>query len=129
MFTVIVEKAASFNSKEIFTLERGDKSASVTHEVVADFEEKAKTATKKFSLTDSKKIFNAFAALDFSKIFKESGELIGCDGWTLRCTLRNGTNELAVELWCPCEDVSKPETTKLIKACELVESFFQKENL
>ncbi len=129
MFTITIEIYENWKPKNIYTLERGEKSASITHEIDEGFEEKTKPITKKIPLTDSQKIFEAFAALDFSKIFQESGDLVGCDGWTLRCTLRNITNELEVEIWCPEEDESKPETTKLVKTCEKVEAFFQKESL
>lgn len=37
-------------------------------------------------------------------------------------------NQVSVNVWCPNINTTKPETTKLVKACELLESVFGKAN-
>ena len=86
---------------------------------------KVKPETKKLSHTDFSPIYDAFNHLDFTKAWKESGDFAGCDGWTLKCTISNVSSEISVQLWCPEKDHSKPETTKLVEACEKVFSLFE----
>ena len=125
MFTVIVEKEDGFRNKETYTLEPDY--SSLTYEAEG-FNKKSKPVNKSISQTDAKKINEAFSALDFSKIFKETDDLLGCDGWTLTCTLEFRMNQVSVDVWCPNDSSSKPETAKLVKACELLESVFGKAN-
>lgn len=125
MFTVIVEKEDGFRNKENYTLEPDY--SSLTYEAEG-FNKKSKPVKKTISQTDIKKINEAFSALDFSKIFKETDDLLGMDGWTLTCTLEFRMNQVSVDVWCPNDSSSKPETAKLVKACELLESVFGKAN-
>ena len=125
MFTVIVEKEDGFRNKETYTLEPDY--SSLTYEAEG-FNKKSKPVKKTISQTDIKKINEAFSALDFSKIFKETDDLLGMDGWTLTCTLEFRMNQVSVDVWCPNDSSSKPETAKLVKACELLESVFGKAN-
>lgn len=123
MFTVIVEKEDGFRNKETYTLEPDY--SSLTYEAEG-FNKKSKPVKKTISQIDIKKINEAFSALDFSKIFKETDDLLGMDGWTLTCTLEFRMNQVSVDVWCPNDSSSKPETAKLVKACELLESVFGK---
>ncbi len=122
MFTVIVEKEDGFRNKETYTLYSDI--CSISYETEG-FNKKSKLLNKSISQTDAKKINDAFSALDFSKIFKETDDLLGCDGWTLTCTLEFRMNQVSVDVWCPNDSSKKPETTKLVKACELLESVFE----
>ncbi len=125
MFTVIVEKEDGFKNKETYTLD-SDR-CSISYEAEG-FNKKSKPVDKSISQTDAKKINEAFSALDFSKIFKETDDLLGMDGWTLTCTLEYRMNQISIDVWCPNNSSTKHETTKLVKACELLESFFEKAN-
>ena len=84
-----------------------------------------KAEIKKLSHTEFRPIYDAFDVLDFTNIYKESGDLVGYDGWTLKCTISNIMSEISVKLWCPSESPEKPETTKLLQACEKVFSLFE----
>ena len=121
MLTIIIEKQEGWKPREIFKVERGDDSSLVTHEF-EDFY-KTKPVKKKIPVAEYQKIAALFEALDFLKIFKEGND--GLDGWTLQCTLQNGISAASVTIWCPEKDQSKPETTKLLEACEKVFSLFE----
>ena len=127
MFTLIFEKTDSYENKKIYTLEP-DGSSSILASKSEDFNKKGKYVRKNISLAVTKKINDAFSALDFSKIFKETDDLIGNDGWTITCTLEFRMNQVSIDVWCPKGGSSKPETTKLVKACELFESIFEQTN-
>ena len=64
------------------------------------------------------------AAQILTKVFKESSDLVGCDGWTLRCTISKCMSDISVMLWCPSKSREIPETTKLLKACDMVFKMF-----
>lgn len=125
MFTVIIEKEDGFRNKETYTLDPDRFSLSYEAE---GYNKKSKPVNKTVSQTDANKINEAFSALDFSKIFKETDDLLGMDGWTLTCTLEFRMNQVSVDVWCPNDSSSKPETVKLVKACELLESVFKQAN-
>ena len=86
---------------------------------------KVKPETKQLSHVEFRPIFETFNDLDFTKAWKESGDFIGCDGWTLKCTISNISSEISVKLWCPSDSPETPETTKLLHACEKVFSLFE----
>ena len=86
---------------------------------------KEKAETKKLTHTDFRPIFDAFNELDFTKAWKESGDIVGMDGWTLKCTISNVSSEISVQLWCPSDSPETPETTKILQACEKVFSLFE----
>ena len=119
MLELTIEKDTSFEGTETITIIQGNGTADFVYEVVG-FKYNQKPVTKKTSCSESRLIFEAFEALNFTEIFKESGVFFGCDGWTLKCTLRICSNILSVSLWCPAKDTSKPETKKLLEACEMV---------
>lgn len=125
MNTIIIEADVGYLwKKEIYTVEGGDRSSAVTYETEG-FGKRKKPVTKKIPVSDYQKIADAFSDLDFSEICKESSDLMGCDGWTLKCTFRKGMTVLSIVLWCPSKDKSIPETTKLLEACDLVTGMFE----
>ena len=127
--SITIEKEVSYMGRiDIYTIKYDDKSIPITHKVSGFMHKKVKPETKKLSHTDFSPIYDAFNHLDFTKAWKESGDFAGCDGWTLKCTISNEVSEIseiAVKLWCPEKDHSKPETTKLLEACEKVFSLFE----
>lgn len=124
--SIIIEKEVSYMGRtDIYTIEQGDKSIPITHEVCGFMHKKVKPEIKKITHTEFRPIFDAFDGLDFTKAWKESGDLVGCDGWTLKCTISNVMSETSVKLWCPSESSDTPETTKILQACEKVFSLFE----
>ena len=124
--SITIEKEVSYiGRKDIYIIEQGDKSVLITHKVGGFMHKKEKAETKKLTHTDFRPIFDAFNELDFTKAWKESGDIVGYDGWTLKCTISNVSSEISVQLWCPSDSPETPETTKLIKACEKVFSLFE----
>ena len=130
MYTSItIERDVSYiGRKDTFTIENGDNSIPITLEVGGFMHKKVKPVTKKLSHTDFCPILDAFNALDFTKVYQESGDLVGCDGWTLRCTISNVMSEISVQVWCPSESPEAPATTKLLQACNMVFDLFPKED-
>ena len=125
MLTITIEKEASYMGRiDIYTIKYEDKSIPITHKVSGFMHKKVKPETKRLSHTDFSPVYDAFNDLDFTKAWKESGDFVGCDGWTLKCTISNVSSEISVQLWCPEKHQSKPETTKLLEACEKVFSLF-----
>lgn len=124
--SITIEKEVSYmGRKDIYTIEQGEKSIPITHKVGGFMHKKVKSEIKKLSHTDFRPIFDAFNDLDFTKAWKESGDIVGYDGWTLKCTISNVSSEISVQLWCPSEFPENPETTKLLKACEKVFDLFE----
>ena len=124
--SITIEKDVSYmGRKDIYIIEQGNKSIPITHKVGGFMHKKAKSEIKKLSHTDFRPIFDAFNDLDFTKAWKESGDIVGYDGWTLKCTISNVSSEISVQLWCPAESPENPETTKLLQACEKVFSLFE----
>lgn len=124
--SITIEKEVTYmGRKDIYIIEQGDKSIPITHKVGGFMHKKAKSEIKKLSHTDFRPIFDAFNDLDFTKAWKESGDIVGYDGWTLKCTISNVSSEISVQLWCPSESPENPETTKLLKACEKVFDLFE----
>ena len=123
--SITIEKEVSYMGRtDIYIIEQGDKSIPITHEVGGFMHKKEKPETNKLSHTDFRPIFDAFNDFDFTKAWKESGDLVGCDGWSLKCTISNVMSEISVKLWCPSESSETPETTKILQACEKVFSLF-----
>lgn len=123
--SITIEKEVSYMGRtDIYIIEQGDKSIPITHEVGGFMHKKEKPETKKLSHTDFRPIFDTFNDLDFTKAWKESGDLVGCDGWSLKCTIPNVMSEISVKLLCPSESSETPETTKILQACEKVFSLF-----
>lgn len=125
MYNITIEKEVSYIGRtDVFTVEQGDKSIPITHEVSGFMHKKVKPETKKLSYTEYRPIADAFDNIDFQKVFKESGDLVGYDGWTLKVTLSNVMSGITVSLWCPSESPETPETTKLLIACNKVCDLF-----
>ena len=128
MFTIIIEKSDGFKNKETYTLEPGEQNSIISWEA-EEFNKKLEPVRKLISQSDTKKINDAFSALDFSKIFLETDDILGKDGWTLTCTLEYRMNQVSVDIWCPKEEKSKPETSKLLQACKLFVTIFDQSTL
>ena len=127
--TITIERDVSYiGRKDTFTITNDDKSIPITHEVGGFMHKKVKPESKKLSHTEFRPIFDAFNVLDFTKVFQESGDLVGCDGWTLRCTISNVMSEISVQVWCPSESPEVPATTKLLQACNMVFDLFEIED-
>ena len=126
MYNITIEKEVSYIGRtDTFTIGPDDKSIPITHEVGGFMHKKVKPETKKLSYTEYRPIEDAFKNIDFQKVFNESGDLVGCDGWTLKVTLSNIMSGISVSLWCPTESPETPETTKLLQACEMIFSLFE----
>ena len=124
--SITIEKKVSYiGRRDIYTIKQGDKSIPITHKVGGFMHKKEKAETKKLTHTDFRPIFDAFNDLDFTKAWKESGDIVGFDGWTLKCTISNVSTEISVQLWCPSDSPETPETTKILQACEKVFSLFE----
>ena len=127
--TITIERDVSYiGRKDTFTITNDDKSIPITHEVGGFMHKKVKPESKKLSHTEFRPILDAFNELDFTKVFQESGDLVGCDGWTLRCTISNVMSEISVQVWCPSESPEVPATTKLLQACNMVFDLFELED-
>lgn len=128
MYNITIEKEVSYVGRtDTFTVGPADNSIPITHEVGGFMHKKVKPETKKLSHTEYKPINEAFENIDFQKVFNESGDLIGYDGWTLKVTLSNVMSGISVSLWCPSESPETPETSKLLQACEMICSLFNEE--
>ena len=126
---ITIERDVSYIGRnDTFIISQGDKSIPITHEVGGFMHKKVKPESKKLSHTEFRPIFDAFNVLDFTKVFQESGDLVGCDGWTLRCTISNVMSEISVQVWCPSESPEVPATTKLLQACNMVFDLFEIED-
>ena len=122
--SITIEKEVSYMGRtDIYTIQQGDRSIPITHKVGGFMHKKEKAETKILSQNEFHPIFDAFNNLDFTKIWKESGDF-GLDGWTLTCTISNGSSKISIQLWCPSESPENPETTKLLEACEKVFNLF-----
>lgn len=86
-----------------------------------------KCQTIKLSLEEFKPIKDAIDNINFYTVLEESDSLIGYDEWILKCTISKGMSKLSVSLWCPKEDSTKPETSKLLRNFKLILNLFNKE--
>ena len=126
MYNIKIETASSYAGRtDTYTVEPDEKSITITHETGGFMHKNVKPETKKLSYTDFRPIEDAFNKLDFTKVFKESGDLAGFDGWTLQCTIGKIMSDISVLLWCPSKHKDTPETTKLLRACEKVFALFE----
>ena len=119
MNSIKIEVRDCFWNKEVF-LVSDEQNSYVIHHEKGNFKETEEIDKKCISKSDFEKIVNTFSEINFTEITKEHGNLLGLDGWTLICSLENGTSKSSVEIWCPEKSPSTPETKKLIEACELV---------
>ena len=128
MYKITIEKDSSYAGHyDTFTIEPEEKSVSITHATEGFMDKDVDSKTIKLPLADYCPLVDVFENLDFPKILAESDVLMGYDGWILKCTISNGMTGVSVSLWCPSEDPSKPETTRLLQACEKVCALFGEE--
>lgn len=128
VYNIKIETDASYAGRsDIYTAERDEKLISITHKVGGFMHKKDKPVTKKITDTEYQPIIEAFENIDFQKVFKESGDSFGCDGWCLKVTISKIMSGISVSLWCPSKNSAIPETTKLLKACDKIFDFFPEE--
>ena len=125
MYTITIERDSSYAGYyDTFTVEPAESSVTITHEAEGFMNKDVEPKTITMSLKEYTPIQEFFENINFYKILKECDILNGYDGWILKCTVSNGMTKVSVSLWCPEEDSSKPETTKLLKACNKVCALF-----
>lgn len=123
--TIKIETESSYAGRsDTYTVEACGESITITHEIGGFMHKKVKPETKKVSTEEFSQIEAAFDKLDLTKIYKESGGNFGCDGWTLKCTIGQIMSNISVMLWCPSKHKEYPETTKLLRACDMIFSLF-----
>ena len=129
MYNITLEKDSSFAGyDDIFTITPEEGFVSITHDAEGFMNNDEKSKTIELSPKEYQPIADAFDNINFYTVLEESDILMGYDGWVLKCTISKGMTNLTVSLWCPDEDSSKPETTKLIRACNKVFDLFENEN-
>lgn len=126
MLKITIEKDVSYvGQKDIFIIEMGNQSIPIIHEVSGFMNNEIKPETKTLSNKDLSPIIDAFKNINFTQIFyNETQQLVGYDGWTLKCTISFYMSEISISLWCPSKDSNNPETTKLLQACERIFDLF-----
>ncbi len=125
MYKITIVKDSSYAGYlDTFTVEQNGPAVFITHEAEGFMNSDKEPHTRELTLQESQNISKSFENINFYKILEESDILMGYDGWILKCTVSNGMTEVTVSLWCPDEDPSKPETTKLLKACDKVCDLF-----
>ena len=125
MYKITIENDSSYAGHyDTFTIEQEESSVSITHAAEGFMNMDVESKTIKLPLAEYGPIADVFENLDFPKILAESDVLMGYDGWILKCTISNGMTGVSVSLWCPSEDPSKTETTRLLQACEKVCALF-----
>lgn len=124
----IVKDSSCAGYLDTFTVEQNGLSVLLTHEAEGFMNLEKEPHIRELSLQDPQTISKSFENINFYKILEESDILMGDDGWILKCTVSNGMTEVTVSLWCPDKDPTKPETTKLLKACDKVCNLFPKVN-
>ena len=128
MFSISINVQNYIRDTEVFTLSSEFNSFLILHEK-GNFKETDEVDKKTISKADFDKIAKAFSEINFTEVFNEQPDLMGLDGWILTCSIQNDTAKISAQIWCPEKDQSKPETTKLLEACEKVFSLFESQNL
>lgn len=124
----IVKDSSCAGYLDTFTVEQNGLSVLLTHEAEGFMNLEKEPHIRELSLQKPQTISKSFENINFYKILEESDILMGYDGWILKCTVSNGMTEVTVSLWCSDKDPTKPETTKLLKACDKVCNLFPKVN-
>ena len=125
MYNITIEVEASYAGyDDIFSVTPDEKFVSINHEPEGFMNTETKSQTKELSISEYQPIADVFDDINFYTVLEESNDIKGYDGWTLNCTISKGMTKLTVSLWCPDENSSKPETTKLLKACKKVFDLF-----
>ena len=129
MYNITLEKDSSYAGyDDIFTISTEESFVSITHDAEGFMNVDTKSKTIELSPKEYQPIAEAFENINFYTVLEESDILKGYDGWILKCTISKGMTELTISLWCPEEDASKPETTKLLKACDRIFDLFPRED-
>lgn len=130
MYKISIVKDSSYAGYlDTNTVEQNGTSVFITHEAEGFKNLDTEPHKRELTLQESQTISKSFENINFYKILKESDILVGYDGWILKCTVSNGMTGVTVSLWCPNEEPSKTETTKLLKACDKVCNLFPKKLL
>ena len=125
MYNIKIERDVSYAGyDDIITINPDKKFVSITYEPEGFMNTEEKSQMKELSFADYQPIAEAFEKINFYTVLEESDIIKGYDGWTLNCIVSKGMTNLSVSLWCPNEDPSKPETTKLLRACIKVFDLF-----
>jgi len=119
MFSISIDILDYFGKKEIFTLSQDFNVLELLHEK-GNFEETDEVDRKNISKANFEKISKAFFDINFTELFNENPDQIHLDGWILTVSIQNDMAKISAQLFCPRKDNSKPETTKLLQACELI---------
>ena len=128
MYKITIEKDSSYAGHyDTITIEQEKSSVSIKYAAEGFMDKDVDSKTIKLPLTEYCPIANVFDNLDFPKILAENDVLVGYYGWILKCTISNGMTKVSVSLWCPSEDPSKPDTTKLLQACDKICALFGEE--
>lgn len=121
MYKIKITKDSCYTGHiDTYTVEQEEDSVIITHSGEGFSNYDLPSDIVKISLKEFKSIGDVFENINFDTILKESDVLNGYDGWILECTISNGMTKASVSLWCPEVDPVKPETTKLLKACEKI---------
>ena len=124
-YSITIKTEAAYAGRtDTYSVVTVDNTITIIHEVGGFMNKNVKPESKTLSDTEYSSFLDSFKNIDFQKVFHESGALVGCDGWTLTVTSSNVMSGISVSLWCPSEDPEKPETTKLLKACNKVCNYF-----
>ena len=124
MFSISINIQNYNGDTDVFTLSSEFNEFLILHEK-GNFNETDEVDEKTISKADFDKIAKAFFEINIIEVVNEQPDLMGLDGWILNCSIQNGTAKISARLWCPEKDQSKPETTKLLEACEKIFSFFE----
>ena len=121
MYKIKITKDSCYTGHiDTYTVEQEEDSVVITHSGEGFSNYDLPSDIVKISLKEFKSIGDVFENINFDAILKESDVLNGYDGWILECTISNGMTKASVSLWCPEVDPAKPETTKLLQACEKI---------
>ena len=119
MNTITIKIQDCFANSDIFTVLSSPHLASIQHHFDSIGKIK-KLDVRNITKDDYDKLYKAFMNVNFNEVFNENPDLLWFCSWTLICSFENGTAVISASVKCPEKDPSKPETTKLIEACELV---------
>lgn len=126
----IVREKGIIKRFDLYRIIIEDKTVSLTFKIDGYFYQQVKPYTIEMSLDEYFPIGDLFENIDFSKVSKECKEckdIENNDEWILECSISNKDTNHSIKLWCPSEDPSTPETTKLLQACNKICSLFDED--
>ena len=119
MLNISIEKQVSWVGRTSISIQTDHKSALMYYHFRPSSEEQNEIKyEKRYSFARYEKIAALFESVDFSKVFNENRHQIGLDGWRINCSISSGFTRNTIDVWCPEKSEEKPETTKLLEACE-----------